>query len=127
MSGNTSGGLPYATGTDKVRDGDNAIQSLAEALDRRGMAQRVERRSVAVTPNAAGGFGISFARVFTTVPDLVCQCTSARSGFVPVIAQQAGSVTASGFSGIMANAMGGQAVTETVYVAYIAIGPDPNV
>lgn len=31
MSG-TVNGLPYPTGTDKLRDGDNAIQALAEAI-----------------------------------------------------------------------------------------------
>jgi len=34
MSGSTPNGLPYPTGTDKVRDGDNAMQALAEAADR---------------------------------------------------------------------------------------------
>ena len=33
MSGLTTGKLPYPTGTDKVRDGDNAMQALAEAAD----------------------------------------------------------------------------------------------
>lgn len=33
MAGVTPHGLPYPTGTDLVRDGDNAIQALAEALD----------------------------------------------------------------------------------------------
>jgi hypothetical protein len=33
MGGTTAGGLPYATGTDKARDGDNAIQALAVAID----------------------------------------------------------------------------------------------
>jgi hypothetical protein len=32
MSGTTSGGLPYPTGSDLVRDGDNAIQALAEKV-----------------------------------------------------------------------------------------------
>lgn len=35
MSGTTPGGLPYPTGTDLVRDGDNAIKALAEAIDPR--------------------------------------------------------------------------------------------
>jgi hypothetical protein len=33
----TAGGLPYPVGTDKVRDGDNAIKALAEALDARSV------------------------------------------------------------------------------------------
>lgn len=34
MAGTTSRlGLPYPTGTDRVADGDNAIQALADALD----------------------------------------------------------------------------------------------
>jgi hypothetical protein len=33
MSGTTPHGLPFPTGTDKVRDGDNAIEALARAVD----------------------------------------------------------------------------------------------
>lgn len=33
MPGTTPGGLPYPVGTDHPRDGDNAIQALATALD----------------------------------------------------------------------------------------------
>lgn len=32
--GGTIGGLPYPTGTDRVVDGDNAIQALATAVDK---------------------------------------------------------------------------------------------
>jgi hypothetical protein len=34
MAGTTTNGLPYPTGTDRVADGDNAIQALAEKVDR---------------------------------------------------------------------------------------------
>lgn len=33
MGSNTTHGLPYPVGTDRLMDGDNAIQALAEALD----------------------------------------------------------------------------------------------
>ena len=33
MPANTTHGLPYPLGTDRVMDGDNAIKALAEALD----------------------------------------------------------------------------------------------
>ena len=33
MGSTTTNGLPYPTGDDRVMDGDNAIQALAEALD----------------------------------------------------------------------------------------------
>lgn len=33
MSGQSTHGLPYPTGTDLVRDGDNAIKALADAVD----------------------------------------------------------------------------------------------
>jgi len=33
MPGTTPGGLPYPLGTEPVRDGDNAIKNLAEAID----------------------------------------------------------------------------------------------
>lgn len=33
MAGLTQGKLPYPTGTDKVRDGDDAMKALAEAAD----------------------------------------------------------------------------------------------
>jgi hypothetical protein len=35
MAGTTPNGLPYPTGTDLVRDGDNAIKALADAVDTR--------------------------------------------------------------------------------------------
>lgn len=34
MAGTTTNGLPYPTGTDRVMDGDNAIQALAEEVDK---------------------------------------------------------------------------------------------
>ena len=123
----TANGLPYPIGTDAVVQGDDAIGALAGALDRRSYGHRLEHRSVAVTPNAAGGWGITYARPFASTPDVIVVCTSARAGFVPVLSLQAGGVSAGGCSGLAANAMGGAAVTETVYIAYVAVGPDPNV
>lgn len=37
MPGTTTNGLPYPVGTDRVMDGDNAMQSLAEAVDTKAL------------------------------------------------------------------------------------------
>jgi hypothetical protein len=40
MPGATADGLPYPLGTEPVRDGDNAIKNLADALQARGHGLR---------------------------------------------------------------------------------------
>jgi hypothetical protein len=50
----TANGLPYPVGTDLVRDGDNAIQALADSLQRRGHGLRVVSTYVTCDPVSAG-------------------------------------------------------------------------
>ena len=126
----TGDGLPYPVGTDLVRDGDNAINALASALDRRSYGQRMEHRSVAVTPNGAGGWGFSFARPFAGTPDVILGSTSSRdTSFMPVCAIMAGGVNTTGVTGraVDITKTTNTAVTETFFIAYIAVGSDPNV
>lgn len=126
MPGATTNGLPYPLGTEPVRDGDNAIKNLADALDRRGYGYRTEARTVVVTPNAAGGFAFNFARPFASgQPICAWTITWAGSNMVPVAGIQ--NVTLTGASGVACNAMGGQAITTGFNVFYIAVGYDPNV
>ena len=130
MPSNTANGLPYATGTDPVRDGDNATANLANALDRRSYGHRLEHRSVAVTPNGAGGWGFSFARPFASAPDVVLTSTSSRdTSFMPICAIMAAGVSATGVTGraVDITKSTNTAVTELIFIAYIAVGPDPNV
>lgn len=49
MGSNTAHGLPYPVGTDRVMDGDNAIQALAETLD-----TKLLQDTGNMTPAAAG-------------------------------------------------------------------------
>lgn len=51
MGGTTTNGLPYPVGTDRVMDGDNAIQALAEAIDLKTL---FSGDSGTLTPAAAG-------------------------------------------------------------------------
>lgn len=124
----TANGLPYPVGTDLVRDGDNAIQSLAEALDRRGMGYRIEARTVYVGLNGSGGFAITFARAFTAPPQISMMCTSGDASHPIVLTVISGQHGATNVGGLAWNAYGGgTAMTGSIYISYIAIGTDPNV
>jgi hypothetical protein len=123
--GNTAGGLPYPEPTAPVRDGAGNIKSLADKLEARGHGQRIEHRSVYATMNAAGGFGISWARPFAAAPEVAWILGNAASGIVPVAGMLASGITASGASGVACNAMTGNALTDA-WINYIAIGPDPG-
>lgn len=130
MATTTGGGLPIPQGTDLLRDGDNAIANLGSALDARSYGHRLEHRSVAVTPNAAGGWGFAFARPFASPPEVVLGSTSTSgTDFMPVCAILAGGVTAGGVSGRAVDVTKGpnSSVTALFFIAYIAIGPDPTV
>jgi hypothetical protein len=52
MGSTTANGLPYPVGTDRVMDGDNAIQALAEAID----AAALFAGNTGVLTAAAAGF-----------------------------------------------------------------------
>lgn len=77
MSGTTTRGLPYPTGTDRVADGDNAIQSLAEAVDTSLMGRQSGTVSIAVsgTPGT-GSQAITFTAGRFTAAPVVVACTN---------------------------------------------------
>jgi hypothetical protein len=79
MSGTTPHGLPFATGTDKVRDGDNAIEALARAVDSYGpialdlVGTRRDKAAIMVSPGLAatfdanGRYQLNVSATFATV------------------------------------------------------------
>jgi len=69
MAGTTSTGIPYPTGTDRVADGDNAMQAMAEALDY-GRRAAVKTQSVDV---------IGVTTVDANLPDLAHAVTAATT------------------------------------------------
>jgi hypothetical protein len=80
---NTANGLPYPIGTDLVRDGDNAIQNLADALQRRGHGLRVVSTYVACDPVSSGytWFRVPLGGTnFISAPFCMVQCQTTGSG-----------------------------------------------
>lgn len=92
MSGTTAEGLPYPTGTDKVRDGDNAIKALAESagtalvLPLNTSAGKISRVGMMLSPgfnvnfNAQGRIQVDVSGTFSSV--LFAHCNSVTYGFV---------------------------------------------
>jgi hypothetical protein len=80
---NTANGLPYPVGTDLVRDGDNSIKALADALQLRGHGLRVVSTFVVCDPVNAGytWFRVPLGGTnFTTAPFCMVQCQTTGSG-----------------------------------------------
>jgi hypothetical protein len=82
MSGTTIKGYPYPTGTDRVADGDNAIQALAEKIDTVAPFA-IAAGTVPITPPPAPG-GVSTAITFpasrfTQAP--ICSITAHSNGY----------------------------------------------
>jgi hypothetical protein len=123
MSGTTPGGLPYPTGTDLVRDGDNAIQALAEAIQARGGAQKIQRESVVVTADGNGTFARLFPVAFTGQPSIAVAAGSAGSGVVPLLGIV--SIDQNGFVGALLQVTpGGTSIRSgATWIYYIAVGP----
>jgi hypothetical protein len=72
MAGSTPNQLPYPTGTDRVMDGDNAMQALAESIRVWGTSVLL---NLATTPTA--NVVITFpAGLFTAVPNVACMMHS---------------------------------------------------
>jgi hypothetical protein len=83
MSGQTAGGLPYPTGTDKVRDGDNAMKALADALQLRGHGMRLLVQQLVSDPVNAGytWFRMTLGGTpWTAAPIVLVQCLPAGGG-----------------------------------------------
>ena len=76
---NTPKGYPYPVGSDRVADGDNAIQSLAEAVDT-NLGRAAQGR--VTMPNVPTGGGTVSAAVsfpasrFTANPRVLANCVS---------------------------------------------------
>jgi phosphoribosylaminoimidazole (AIR) synthetase len=121
----TAGGLPYPLGTEPVRDGDNAIKALADALQVRTLGYQFVASQVIVTTNAAGGFGITFTRPFKTGnnPFVLCQHADG-SGTSLVVLASMNPPTVTGFSGVARNTDGNYAVGN-IRITYLAIGVAP--
>ena len=71
--GSTAGGLPFPVGTDLVRDGDNAIKALADALQFRMGGYRFAASLVTADPINGGftWFRVPLGGIPFTAPPLV--------------------------------------------------------
>lgn len=85
MGGTTAGGLPYPSGTDPLRDGDDAIKALADALQARGAATKVIRGSATVTFDSAGRGSIPITGLVTLNGAIVQFVWEGNAPFVPMI------------------------------------------
>ncbi len=125
MPGATADGLPYPTGTDPVRDGDNSIANLAGALSRRNYGKRTEARRITVTPNGFGNAVITFARPFSNLPVMTALVWGDQNN--GRWCTFAGSQIANSYIGLFVYKSNGQLETTDVQIMYIAVGDDPNV
>ena len=122
MGSTTKKGLPYPIGTDRVMDGDNAIQALAEAVD---VGKGIVFGTVnCVATNSASGQGVITFPVgaFTAPPVVVAMPNGIVSGSQSVWYANATAVTATGCN-INILHRDGTSATATLVVAYMAVGP----
>jgi hypothetical protein len=123
MPGSTAGGLPYPLGTEPVRDGDNAIKALADALQVRGGAQRVQRGSVLVTLDPNGQVAHVFPVPFTGTPVVTFSSDGAKGVvilFNLVSRDTAGMVV----TAVQVSTVSGTTIrTGPTWMHYIAVGP----
>lgn len=92
MTSTTAKGYPYPNGNDPVRNGENAMEALARAVDKR---QSVAGTTAAAALNAAASATVAVTfpvGSFTVAPIVVASATTARVTCGPGLA------TASGFS-----------------------------
>lgn len=119
--GQTAGGLPWPEGTDLVRDGDNSIRALADALEARGHGLRIEARKITVSVGLANG-QVSFA---WQTPFGGAPIVMAMAGHPLTVASLNGGIPpdAGGCTIHVRYADTGQAFTGNAEIWYIAIGP----
>lgn len=85
MPGQTANGLPYPLGTEPVRDGDNAIKALADALQVRGHGLEIQSGIANLTP-AGGNVSFFWPHQFKAGGSVHCVWTGvAIGGFIPLI------------------------------------------
>lgn len=97
MGSQTALGYPYPTGTDRVMDGDNAIQALAEAVNGKVGAAATGVVSVpisALNANASAAVTFPVGR-FTAAPVVIAnpQSNSATTTVASAVAATASGVT----------------------------------
>jgi hypothetical protein len=100
----TTRGYPYPVGTDRVMDGDNAIQALAQAVNDKAGGPTVtgEVTMTTLANGASGNVAVTFpAGRFSGTPHVFCQTGNGRVNVSPA------NTTAAGFTYSMANFSGG--------------------
>lgn len=107
MTGTSAKGYPYPTGTDRVMDGDNAIQALAEKVDSAAgtMASGVFTVSAVGVVNTAVTFPVGR---FVAPPNITATVTAGASTSNPCFVAVATGPTAGGAT-ISANRASGAA------------------
>jgi hypothetical protein len=102
MPANTALGYPYPLGTDRVADGDDAIRSLAEAVDdHAGVFASGIVTVVNVTPNTPTTATVTFpVGRFTAQPVI---CLTANGGSTSAYASASHSASAVGPTGFQVN------------------------
>jgi hypothetical protein len=119
MGSTTARGYPYPTGSDRVMDGDNAIEALARAVnDKVGGPMVSGEVTFAILANgASGNVAVTFpAGRFAAAPAVFCQAQNGRLSTTP------SSVTATGFVFSATNFSGG-ATSSTALASWLALVP----
>lgn len=131
MPGTTAGGLPYPLGTEPVRDGDNAIKSLADALQARGSGLLWQSAGLSAAPDVAGRFRVNFPKPFATQPWIAMTPGSSRPEFIILLAvDEPLQIDVNGFNGVAhrlypGNPSRSEIVTGQFYMTWIAAGVAP--
>jgi hypothetical protein len=76
MGSQTAKGYPYPVGSDRVMDGDNAIQALAEAVDTRTGVSASGTATISISAAASGSVTVTFPAGRFTVPPSVVHVTN---------------------------------------------------
>jgi hypothetical protein len=76
MGSQTAKGYPYPVGTDRVADGDNAIQALAEAVDAKLGISASGSASISIASAASGSVTVTFPVGRFTVPPAITHTTN---------------------------------------------------
>jgi hypothetical protein len=114
--------LPYPTGTDRVADGDNAIQALAERVE--VVVPLVRVGVVGMATNAGSDGTITFATPFpNTLTTIVVTEASNPASLGPLILKYQPTLSnKTGAAMRVYTTTGGTLPNTTVTVAYVAYG-----
>jgi len=121
--GQTAGGLPYPEGTEPVRDGDNAIKALADAMQARGVGNRWAAERQNITTGSTGIAIVAFLQPFTSQP-VVAGLIEWTYGnvFITIDSTQNGGVNGAAFYLRVARPDGSAVLNAPVLISYIAVG-----